>query len=213
MGAVTSTNHRGAAGDMAAFAIQFVEGRLAGFEKDMNICLTAIDSPSRSGKTHAYFPALAACCGLLEYMTGLEQGNTKNIGWSQVAKWASKYLPQPEYDDDTIRVFFEAFRHSVAHRGIASGVWIEKVQGRTPRRVTWRVHANSRQPACKLLAEMGELKRDPPWKTRYSHRMHIHLRRLQIDLRSGVEKYREAVRANAVLQRNFEACMKQLYPP
>jgi hypothetical protein len=207
-----SASHRGADGKLVKFAIRFVDGRLAGFEKDINICLTPVDSLTRSGKTHAYLPALAACCGLMEYMTGLDHGNTKSIGWSQVAKWASKYLPKNAYDEDTIRVFFEAFRHSVAHRGIASGVWVERVQGRAPRRVTWRVHADSRQPACKLVAERGELKKDPPWLTPYTHRMHIHLRRLQVDLRAAVIKYRDALRTTAALQTNFEVCMKQLYP-
>jgi hypothetical protein len=207
-----SASHRGAGGILVEFAVRFVDGRLAGFEKDMSICLTPVDSKTRVGKTHAYFPALAACCGLLEYMTALDQGNTKSIGWAQVAKWASKYLPQPDYDEDTVRIFFEAFRHSVAHRGIASGVWLEKVQGRAPRRVTWRVHADSRQPACKLVAERGQLERDPPWNTLYTHRMHIHLKRLQVDLRAGVVKYREAMRNDVRLQEKFGACMNQLYP-
>ena len=76
-----NVNHRGAADNFAEFAALFVDGRLAGFEKDMSICLTPIDSPTGSGKTHAYFPALAACCGLLEYMTALNLGSTKGIGW------------------------------------------------------------------------------------------------------------------------------------
>jgi hypothetical protein len=56
----------GAAGNMTAFTTRFIEGRLAGFEKDMPICLTSVDSPTGSGKTHAYFPALAAYCGFRE---------------------------------------------------------------------------------------------------------------------------------------------------
>jgi hypothetical protein len=208
----SNQTHRGASGNISEFATRFVDGRLAGFKKDMSICLTAIDSPTGTGKTHAYFPALAACCGMLEYMTALDQGNVNNIGWRQVADWAAKYLPQPDYDQDTIRILFEAFRHSVAHRGIASGVWVEKIQGRAPRRVTWRVHANSRQPACRLVAEEGRLKRDPPWACKYTHRMHIHLKKLELDLRLGAEKYRETVRVDAKVQSRFEACMTQLYP-
>jgi hypothetical protein len=208
----SSQSHRGAAANISEFAVRFIDGRLAGFEKDMSICLTAIELPTGAGKTHAYFPALAACCGMLEYMTALYWGNTRNIGWQQVTEWASRYLPQPDYDHDTIRIFFEAFRHSVAHRGIASGVWVERLKGRVPRRVTWRVHANSKRPACRLVVEDGELKRDPPWSCRYTHRMHIHLKRLQLDLHSGAERYREAICGDAKLQSRFEECMKQLYP-
>ena len=55
--------HRGTADDQAKFATDFLKGRLAGFEKDMRICLTGIPSEVRSGLTHAYFPALGTCCG------------------------------------------------------------------------------------------------------------------------------------------------------
>jgi hypothetical protein len=207
-----SEGHRGAAQNLAEFAVRFVDGRLNGFEKDMSICLTPVELPSGRGKTHAYFPALAACCGLLEYMTALHRGSIHGIGWRQVSDWATAFLPQPDYDPDTVRVFFEAFRHSVAHRGIASGVWVERVQGKAPRRVTWKVHANSAKPSCHLKVESGELKRDSPWRCNYTHRMHIHLKRLQVDLRAAAKKYRDAVRTDAHLQDQFRSCMKQLYP-
>lgn len=59
--------HRGLANDNGAFAKQFVLDRLVGFEKDMKICLRPIRSSTRAADTHAYFPALTACCGTLEY--------------------------------------------------------------------------------------------------------------------------------------------------
>lgn len=213
MTTAASAEHRGAPGGGPAFASHYIESRLAGFEKDIGICLTPVDAKDRAGKTHAYFPALASCCGLLEYVTALERGDTEGIGCNEVSRWALKYMLQPDYDDDTVRVLFNAFRHSVAHRGFASGVWVEKVQGKTPRRVTWRVHANSRQPSCRLVAELGVLKRDPPWPCKYTHRMHIHLKRLRIDLRSGVLRYRDALMQSDTLQENFIKCMRKLYPP
>ncbi len=78
--------------------------------------------------------------------------------------------------------------------------------------VTWRVHANSKRPACRLVAEAGELQRDPPWRCRYTHRMHIHLKTLQLDLRAGVIKYRDAILKDSELLARFEGCMNQLYP-
>jgi hypothetical protein len=205
--------YRGASEDTAKFASSFIKGRLAGFEKDMQICLTPVRSKTRSGVTHAYFPALAACCGTLEYLTALSRGNTRGIGWQQVADWAQLYLPQPDYDKETIRILVDAFRHSVAHRGIASGVWVDKNQGvGMGRRLTWKVSADAKRPACELVAEDGHLRSDPPWPCPYTHRVHIHLRGLWVDIRNGANRYSDELAKNQQLQANFEACMRQLYP-
>ena len=61
--------------------------------------------------THAYFPALGACCATLEYFAGLHRGNLRRVGWQQIAVWAQEYLRQPDYDRETVRLLFEAFRH------------------------------------------------------------------------------------------------------
>ena len=208
-----SKAHRGAIDDIAQFADRFIKGRLAGFEKDMRICLTPINSPSRKGKTHAYFPALAACFGAMEYFTALYRGNTRGIGWQQVADWAQAYLQQPDYDREKIRILVEAFRHSVAHRGIASGIWVDRNQGQgMGRKLTWKVLADARRPSCRLVEENGMLITDPPWPTTYTHRVHIHLRSLSVDIRKAAHLYRKAIVSDQALQQNFEACMRQLYP-
>ena len=205
--------HRGAAGDMALFAERFLDGRLAGFNKDMEICLRPAPGNAPSRPTHAYFPALGACCSTLEYLTALDRGSVRGIGWPQVAAWAEKYLPQPDYGRDVARVLFEAFRHPVAHRGIASGVWVDdRNNGGAIRRITWKVLANSRRPACQVLSESGVLVRDPPWPCPYTHRVHIHLRALWADIRGGAEKFKCAVRSDPAVLRNVERCFNQLYP-
>ena len=112
--------HRGTGGNSSRFARRFVMSRLGGFEKDMQICLTPIQAKGRSGLTHAYFPALGACCATLEYLAGLYRGNLRGVGWRDVATWAQNYLPQPDYNAETVRILFEAFRHPVAHRIEAS---------------------------------------------------------------------------------------------
>ena len=206
-------DHRGAGVDVAAFAPLFIRSRIDGFTKDMRICLTATRARNRSGFTHAYFPALGACCATLEYLTGLSRGNLRGLGAQHVAVWARQYLPQPDYDQETIRILFDAFRNPVAHRGIASGVWIDHRPGPTHgNRLTWKLLANSRTPACRVVRENGELRRDPPWRCVYTHRVHIHLRRLAIDIRGGALRYARAVRTDADLQANFTVCMRQLYP-
>ena len=206
-------DHRGAAGDMAAFAQDFLTSRLAGVEKDIQICLTPIPSKTRAGMTHAYFPALAACCATVEYLAGLYLGQIRRLGWQQIAAWAREFLPRNEYPEDTIRVLFEALRHPVAHRGIASGVWIDHNAGPGHgRRITWKLHADAKRPACEVVNENGRLHKDAPWLCPYTHRVHVHLRGLWVDIRSAAAQYRDSLVTSHQLQRNFEACMRQLYP-
>lgn len=205
--------HRGTPGDLGTFAERFITGRLAGFDKDLRICLTGVPSATRPGKTHAYFPALAACCATLEYLTALHRGSTHGIGWQQVRDFALEYLPQPDYNEETIRVLFDAIRHPVAHRGIASGVWVDRTNGpNNGRRLVWRVSADARRPACHVDAEPGKLTQDPPWPTVYTHRVHVHLRSLWIDLRRGGEQLATDIRSSEALLQHFIACMRQMYP-
>lgn len=205
--------HRGTNGDMAKFAVRFLKGRVDGFEKDMKICLTPIKSKNRSNNTHAYFPALAACCGILEYLTALHRGNIRGGGWRQVADWAQIFLPQPDYNEDTIRILVGAFRHPVAHRGIASGVWVDQNHGLgRGRRLTWKVLADAKRPACEIVEEQGQLRRDPPWSCTYTHRVHIHLRGMWVDIREAANLYSNMLGTHEQLVGNFEACMRQLYP-
>ncbi len=122
----------------------------------MKICLTPVASEAGTGVTHAYLPALAACCGIREYLAALYRGNIRGVGWQQIADFADRYLPQPDFDRETVRVLFEAFRHPVAHRGIASGVWVDRNHGAGKgRRLTWKVSADAKRPACEVVAEVG----------------------------------------------------------
>lgn len=203
--------HRGAPNNKPEFARKFLQARLDGFEKDMGICLTGIPSKDRSGLTHAYFPALTACCGMLEYLAGLYVGRTKGLGKQEVIRYA-KYLPKPDYSDEAIRVLFDAFRNAIAHRGIASGVWKDKHPAMQGRRLTWKVLADSKRPVIEVVESKGELKYDPPWPCPYTHRVHIHLGRLWRDIRDSVDNYLADLDINQGLQDNFFLCMKELYP-
>ena len=205
--------HRGSANDTGAFASHFVLSRLAGFEKDIHICLSPIPSKTRWGPTHAYFPALATCCGTIEYLTAMHCGRVDGLGWRNVAAWAKTYLPQPDYDNDTVRVFFEAFRNSVAHRGIASGIWRDLKPGPgRGRRITWKVLADARRPAIRIVEEYGTLKNDPPWLCNYTHRVHIHLKSMAVDIREAATQYAKDVLTSRDLQSSFMSCMLTLYP-
>lgn len=205
--------HCGAQNDTGTFAKRFVTDRLAGFEKDIQICLTPMPSKTRRGNTHAYFPALTSCCGFLEYLTVLYRGRIDPPGWSNVFDFATRYMPQPDYDEDRIRVLFDHFRNSVAHRGIASGVWIDRKPGPgLGRRLTWKVCADALRPPIQVKPEKRQLLNDPPWPCSYTHRAHIHLKALAADIKTGALRYAEDVATHQNLQEHFLACMRNLYP-
>lgn len=185
---------------------------MEGFAKDMRICLTGVPIPGRKDLTHAYFPALAVCCGTLEYLSGLNAGKLDGLGWRQVSAYAQAFLKQPDYEEDSIRILFEAFRNSVNHRGIASGVWVDRHPHRNGRRVTWNVHSDTRRPALELRHVPGVIKHDSPWECPYTHRMQIRLGRLWRDIYESVDGYVAAVQAEPARQRRFEQCMRELYP-
>lgn len=150
----TGPDHRGAGSDMAQFAREFIERRLQGFEKDMKICLRAEKVPG--GKTtYAYFPALMNCFGTLEYLTSLYHGRIDACGEPELAAYTARFMAQPEYSREMTRVLLHAFRHPVAHRGIASGVWVDRNPANGDRRVTWKLGTQSKRPALALKAEEG----------------------------------------------------------
>jgi hypothetical protein len=204
--------HRGAGHDMTKFAPLFLASRLEGFAKDMKICLTGIPSNARSGSTHAYFPALMNCCGMLEYLAGLYVGRTNSLGKKEVGDYAIRFLRQPDYDREAIRILFDAFRNAVAHRGIASGVWTDNHHHHKGRRLTWQVHADTARPALELVASPGLIKYDSPWDCPYTHRVQIRLGRLWRDIRDSVDGYVSELQASQRLQSNFKECMQELYP-
>lgn len=206
-------DHRGTINNPGEFARRFILERLAGFEKDLEICLTPVPSRTRRGTTHAYFPALAACCALVEYLTGLHRGDCRPCGSQQIAKWTQTYMPQPDYSADSTRVLMEVFRHAIAHRGIASGIWVDRNRGPgLGRRMTWKVKADAKRPSVQILEERGTLTKDPPWPCEYSHRVHIHLKSMQVDIRNAAHRYGEDVTTDAALQAKFYRCMRYLYP-
>ena len=198
--------------DIAEYAKRFVLDRLAGFEKDMQICLSAAPRRDGHGNTYAHFPALGACCGIIEYLTALHHGNI-NIGWQQVAMWSHQYLPQPDYDEYMVRILIAFFRNTVNHRGIASGVWIDKDQGRgNGRRLTWKIYASARRPACQVIEENHVLVNDPPWPCPYTHRVHIYLKALQVDIRKAAKSFSNDLANDSRSLKKFEQVMNQIYP-
>jgi hypothetical protein len=203
--------HRGANDDITAFARAFLEGRLKGFRKDMRICLTGVAREDSKKLTHAYFPAFMSCCGMLEYLSGLYAGRLERLGAREIVQY-SRYLPKPDYDDDLLRIFYVAFRNAVAHRGVASGVWIDRDPGTAGRRLSWTMQASENSPALQLLDAPGVIKVDSPWPCAYTHKLQIRLGRLWRDIHDSAPAYLAELEGSAQLQDRFARCMRHLYP-
>jgi hypothetical protein len=180
----------------------------------MHICLTGVNAKGRSRVTHAYFPALMACCGMLEYLAALYLGQVgRTLNNVNISAYADEYLRQPDYyAPEAIRVLFDALRNPVAHRSIATGVWEDKHNDFRGRRLTWKVLADGTRPAIRLVAEIGEIRRDSPWPCGYTHRVHVHLGSLWRDIAESVPLYLDALAVDQKLQKHFDACMEKLYP-
>jgi len=205
--------HRGAEGNTVEFARSFLTSRLEGFEKDMHICLKGVKAKGQSRVTHAYFPALMACCGMLEYLAALYQGKVgETLNNAKISAYANEYLHQPDYAPEAIRILFDALRNPIAHRSIATGVWKDMHKDFRGRRLTWKVLAGSARPAIRLVDEVREIRRDSPWPCRYTHRVHVHLGSLWRDIADSVPRYLNALASDQKLQKHFDACMHELYP-
>jgi len=152
---------------------------------------------------------------MLEYLATLYAGHTRPCSTREMQAYAKRFLAKYGYSDDTIRILHRAFRHSVAHRGIASGVWIDEHANQSERRITWRIGADCRSPAFRVEEQKGILRFDSPWECRYTHRAHISLGRLWRDIYNSAlddDGYCSVLRTNAGLQDKFRDCMKDLYP-
>ena len=197
----------------ADFEQRFLEGRLQGFEKDMRICLRGTPrADGRRGNTHAYFPALSVCCSTLEYLAALHSGRLKDVGKAQVSAYALRFMPQPDYEAEAIRILFDALRNTVNHRGIGNAVWIDPHAASKGRRLTWNIKASARRPAISVETASGVIKKSSPWPCCYSHRVHIELGRLWRDIARSVTPYLFALQNEPVLSARFMTCMKELYP-
>lgn len=203
------TRHRGANGDPKAFAQAFISARMDGFKKDIDICLTGVKAKNRDGLTHAYFPALMSCCATLEYLADLFLGRNKALSRGDIQLYADRFLPQPAYDAETIRVLWDLFRNGIAHHGITSGVWIDRHAAQGMRRLTWTVDCDG-AAAIEVKADAGTLSRDPPWPASYTHRATILIRPLSRDIAQSAERFAAALDAASL--KNFNKCMVKLYP-
>lgn len=194
--------------DLASFATDHIQKRMAGFTKDIRICLKLTRHPAGGKPTAAYSPALATCCATLEYLTGMFTGRRNGPNVDFIVKYAKRYLPQPDYSRDILEILFDLFRHAVAHRGIVSGVMVHERSGR---RIAWRLSTGASKPAIQVVADPGQ---DPraPWPCSFTHRAHIHLDQLGKDIAQSGASYAADVASSDRLLQNFAKYMEVVFP-
>lgn len=212
----TKSRYRGSGGDLQVFAPRFIEGRMQGFEKDMSICLAGIPTSEGGGLTHAYFPALAACCGAIEYLGALSVGQRnpilRGLSRTHITDFARRYLPQPDYDAEAVRILWDLFRNGTAHHGITSGVWVDHHPAMNGRRLTWSITEKTGRPALSVQPKAGTLDRDPPWDTTYTHVATLMLGQVASDVIEAAGRLAAEIALGGEPLNRFRVAMEALYP-
>lgn len=208
--------YRGSGGNLEVFAPRFIADRIKGFNKDIRICLAPVPATHRKGLTHAYFPALSACCGAIEYLGALSIGIAgpikKGLARSHVQEFAGRYMPQPDYDDEAVRILWDLFRNGTAHHGITSGVWIDRHAGQADRRLTWSVDERAVRPAVEVQERNGTLTQHPPWDCAYTHVATVRLGQLAADIRAAADQLATDIANGGEALKRFRVAMEVLYP-
>jgi hypothetical protein len=71
-------------------------------------------------------------------------------------------MPAEVYTADAVRILFEAFRNRVNHRGIPTGVWVDRHRNGPKRRLVWSVKLSAESPAIEVRPEVGTVVQDSP---------------------------------------------------
>jgi hypothetical protein len=198
--------------DVTRFAEKFVQGRVDGFKRDIDICLTA-----DANREHAYMPALMAVIAHIDYLSGLNAGDVEDHSIDDLVRLVREHMPS-RYPDHELRVLYVAFRHKLAHLSHPYFVFDTASDGRLkggqPMLLTWTITEEAHEPPLHIE------RIDPPrvlvqtfcpWETRYDHRMHISIRTLADDAIKLSAAYLEKLRRDPQLWEKFQGCMKEFY--
>jgi hypothetical protein len=206
--------------EIVTFAHAFLKQRVAGFTKDISVCLT----PNRDG-LHAWLPGLMACISFLDLLTGLYVGRLdtrKRDSLADLQTFAAKFLYPKRYPPEKIAIFYRAFRHKIAHLGHPHSVFDTDPKrsaiGATPRRlIAWEVTDEPQKQAITITQfKPRRVKSDPtPWPVYYSERMRVSVRSLADDALHAVYNpngYLSELANSSDLQQKFKDCMGEFYP-
>ena len=206
--------------ELLCFAREFIGRHVERFEKDIAICLMGKNWKNDHKVTHAYFPALMACIGFMDFFSGLYSGNLDYPKLKDLKSYAHSFLPSI-YSDLLLAILYHCFRHKVAHLAHPYEVLDTKnnkdFAGEPNRRITWSVsEVRLRKVMWLESLEEPELLETAPESRgiRYDHRIHVSIPMLAEDAIYSVRGdngYLQQLKANQDCRRNFQACMNQYF--
>jgi hypothetical protein len=214
--------HFSSDGELLRFARKFANRHVERFEKDIAICLTGKSWKSGQEVTHAYFPALMACIGFMDFFSGLYCGTLKSPTLDDLKNYARRFLP-PEYSDNSLTIFYHCFRHKIAHLAHPYDVLdtrkVPSLSNEPSMRVTWEVDEKPLSQSITLeTLETPQLLKDVPsgWDVTFDHRMHVSIPKLANDAIQSVcgdSGYLHELASNQDCRSKFEYCMNQYFSP
>jgi hypothetical protein len=198
--------------DHLTFADEFIAGRVKGFSKDINACLT----PLEDGK-HAYMPGLMTCISFFDLLRALYEGNVRAHGAEGFAKIVQTLAPPGRYPDPlALKVLYVGFRHKLAHLGHPYFVMdtAREPQLSPPHMLlTWHISERPSHPPISI--ERHELRpvtlAAVPWPMHYDSRIHVSIRSLANDAIAAAHTYASLLRHDPKLRANFAYCMCDFY--
>jgi hypothetical protein len=200
--------------EQASFAREFIERRVWGFNKDINICL----AEDASGD-HAYMPGLMTCISFLDLLSGLRKGVVDGHDVDDFVTFVLDFTPHDRYGPRTLRILYLAFRHKLAHLGHPLFV-LNTAKDRRNRfdpphmLLTWEISSAAREPPIELIEYPvpQRTKVQPvPREVWYDHRICISVRTLADDAKDAAAAYVNRLETDSILLANFVKCMDDFY--
>jgi hypothetical protein len=206
--------------EIVTFAHTFLKQRVTGFTKDIDICLT----PNKHGQS-AYLPGLMACISFLDLLTGLYVGRLDTVNrrsLDDLQAFAATFLDPKKYQPEKINIFYQVFRHKLAHLGHPHAVFDTDLKpkafpGSSRRLIAWSVTDEPRKVAIALTSfRPRRIREDPtPWPVYYAERMTVSVPSLAKDALHaayGPNGYLSELADSTILQGKFKDCMGEFYP-
>jgi hypothetical protein len=205
--------------ELVSYSQKFARGHIGRFRKDISICLKGKPRKGQRGNyTHAYFPALMACIGILDLFSGLYAGKIERHNVKELKKYSRKFLPN-SYTNELVEIVYDCFRHKVAHLGHPYPVFDttsnpRNISAKSRKLIGWSVKASKSAPAftLKKLQSPKIVSSAPPgWGVKYDHAMYVSVRQFATDIVVSIRKYLAYLRNSKVGRKRFKKCMNDYF--
>lgn len=188
---------------LAEFAKDFLEERLASLHKDVEHCLQ---------DPYAPFPALLYCFATIDLLGALMAGNAqRNAPTAQQAKdYITRFM---SYTDEQARLFQSQFRHKLVH--LAQPKAVIRDNGRN---IAWKYWHESEGNHLTLVPLPAGTKAQvtASYVMPVSHQFNVSITHLAKDVHQSVGSsngYLAQLKSDSNLMSSFEQAIRQIYDP